>query len=136
MILNCFISDLIPKIKRELGVLQPTSTTQAMGLAKLLKSKNNSAKRFIRSSAIMPQLSQHLLPPPRLPFLQPATPSTSSPLPIKNLLQRNFKREERWACVTIAMRNFFLVTNVQPNVFCCCWEMKAPYIHNQIPFPP
>ena len=39
MILNCFIFGLLPKIQREIVVLQPISITQAMGLAKLLESK-------------------------------------------------------------------------------------------------
>jgi len=44
MILYCFLSGLIPKIRREIAVLQPTSITQAMGLAKLLESKIQDSK--------------------------------------------------------------------------------------------
>ncbi|XP_019423050.1 PREDICTED: uncharacterized protein LOC109332520 [Lupinus angustifolius] len=39
VILNCFISGLIPDIKRELAILRPTSISDALGLAKLVEAK-------------------------------------------------------------------------------------------------
>ena len=70
MILNCFISSLIPEIRRELAVLQPTSITQAMDLEKLLESKIHDSRKYYRNP-ILPQSSPHLLPPPCPPFPTP-----------------------------------------------------------------
>jgi len=55
MILNCFIFGLLPEIRKEIVVLQPTSITQAMGLGKLLESKINDYKRSFRFSHTLPQ---------------------------------------------------------------------------------
>ena len=85
MILDCFISDLIPDIRREMTVLQPNSITQVMGLAKLLESKFQDSKRVIRQVPFLPQHSPHLLPPSR-PSFPPQPPSSTPPqLPIKKL---------------------------------------------------
>ena len=46
MILNYFISGLIPEIHREIVVLPPTSITHALGLTKLLESKINDSKHY------------------------------------------------------------------------------------------
>jgi len=76
MILNCFISALVPEIRREIVVLQPTSITQAMGLAKLLESKIHDSRKYYRNP-IIPQPSPHLLPPPPHPIFQPQTTTTT-----------------------------------------------------------
>ena len=59
-------------------VLQPSSITQVMGLAKLLESKFQNSKRVIRQVPFLPQPSPHLLPPPR-PSFPPQPPSTTPP---------------------------------------------------------
>ncbi|KAL0412968.1 UNVERIFIED_CONTAM: hypothetical protein Sradi_1498500 [Sesamum radiatum] len=74
-ILNCFISGLRSDIQRELAVLQPSSISQAIGLAKLVEAKILDA-RPLRAVA----------PPPisRVPPLLPA-PRPREPLPIRRL---------------------------------------------------
>ena len=116
MILNCFIFSLIPEVRHELVVLQPTSITQAINLTKLLESKSNDTKHFTRSSTFLPQLSKHLLPPPSSPFSQPTTPSTSSSLPIKIISSANFKNEEQRSYVTTVMQ-FFSQSQIYNQTF-------------------
>jgi len=82
MILNCFI---ISEIHREIVVLQPTSITQALGIAKLLESKINDSKCYTRNSHPLSQPSQNLLPSPRLSFHTPKKPTSANLLPIKKL---------------------------------------------------
>ncbi|KAL0399243.1 UNVERIFIED_CONTAM: Retrovirus-related Pol polyprotein from transposon.6 [Sesamum radiatum] len=74
-ILNCFISGLRSDIQRELAVLQPSSISQAVGLAKLLEAKFLDAR---------PSRVPAPPPSPRLPPLLPAPPP-KAPLPIRRL---------------------------------------------------
>jgi len=78
MILNCFISGLLPKIQRKMVVLQPSSITLAMGLARLLESKFQDSKLSLRPMPFLPQPSPHLLPP-TLPSFPPQPPSITPP---------------------------------------------------------
>jgi len=83
MILNCFISGLVPEIRREIFVLQPTSITQAIGLAKLLESKIHDSRKYYRN----PSFHNH---PPifyhhHVPFSNPKQKPLHSPLLIKKL---------------------------------------------------
>jgi len=84
MILNCFISGLVPEMRKEIVVLQPTSITQAMGLVKLLESKIHDSRKYYRNP-IIPQPSPHLLQPPRPPFQPQTTTITPTSLPIKEI---------------------------------------------------
>lgn len=56
IILNCFISGLLPEIRRELAILRPTNIAKALGLAKLVEAKIKDSKpptyqRFNRVAA-------------------------------------------------------------------------------------
>ncbi|KAL0291649.1 UNVERIFIED_CONTAM: hypothetical protein Sradi_7018500 [Sesamum radiatum] len=56
-ILNYFISGLRPDIQRELSILQPSSISQAVGLAKLIEAKYIDARRSAASARVSgPQL--------------------------------------------------------------------------------
>ncbi|KAL0404604.1 UNVERIFIED_CONTAM: hypothetical protein Sradi_2101200 [Sesamum radiatum] len=74
-ILNCFISGLRSNIQCELAVLQPSSISQAVGLAKLLEAKFLDAR---------PSRVPAPPPIPRLPPLLPAPPP-KAPLSIRRL---------------------------------------------------
>lgn len=69
--LNCFISGLRDDIQRELSILKPYTLHEAMGLAKLLEDKCNTAKPFFKKSTALPTPSA------------PTKPAT--PLPLKRL---------------------------------------------------
>jgi len=85
MILNCFISNLIPEICHEIVVLQHTSISQALGLAKLLESKINDSKCYSRNPYILPKPSTDLLPPQKLIFPSNQPPTLPLSPPIKKL---------------------------------------------------
>jgi len=85
MILNYFISGLLPEIQREIAVLQPISITQAMGLTKLLESKIQDSKRSFHFSHTLPQPSNHLLPSPRSSPSPTTTTHATPSIPIKKV---------------------------------------------------
>ncbi|XP_019459949.1 PREDICTED: uncharacterized protein LOC109359708 [Lupinus angustifolius] len=90
IILNCFLSGLIPEIRRELAVLRPTHIADALGLAKLVESKIKDSKpTFPRTSRFPPFPPHSNQPPHPRPTYQPATTSTNPPtqtaLPIRRL---------------------------------------------------
>jgi len=122
MILNCFISGLVPKIKREIIVLQPTSITQAMGLVKLLESKIHDLRKY-NCNPIIPQTSPHLLPPPRPPFQPQTTTTTPTYLPITKLSSTQLQEHRAIDLCYNCDDFFFLVTNVSTNVS-YCYSMK------------
>ncbi|KAL0405646.1 UNVERIFIED_CONTAM: hypothetical protein Slati_3878500 [Sesamum latifolium] len=63
---NCFVSGLRPKIQRKLVILQPSSISQAIGLAKLLESKAADVRplRAVPSPASSRAPALFLAPPP------------------------------------------------------------------------
>ncbi|CAL0328480.1 unnamed protein product [Lupinus luteus] len=72
IILNCFISGLIPKIRCELTILRPTSISDDLGLAKLVEAKiHYSTRRFPRFD--------HIIEP--TPTTQVPEPQNRSPTP-------------------------------------------------------
>jgi len=75
MLWNCFISGLKPEIQRELNVLKPHSLSQAIGMAKLFKTKFQESRSNIRFQRPQPPL---LSSPP------PSTASNNS-IPIKRV---------------------------------------------------
>ena len=51
MALSCFISGLIPSIRREVQVMQPATISQAVAYAKLHEEKQNDARKAFRPVA-------------------------------------------------------------------------------------
>jgi len=100
VLLNCFISGLIPEIRHELAVLKPSTITQAIGLAKLVEVKIKEAKAH-PTRPVIPSTSNILNPVPHgskipisaqstnKPTLPPpnnsTTHTTNSKLPIRRL---------------------------------------------------
>ncbi|RVW75982.1 hypothetical protein CK203_052825 [Vitis vinifera] len=76
--LNCFISGLHDDIQRELSILKPYTLHEAMGLAKLLEDKCNTAKPFFKKSTAFPTPSASTKPATPLPLkrLTPAEMAT------------------------------------------------------------
>lgn len=72
-LLGCFISDLNPKLCREVQALQPLSHPQAMALVKLQEDKLQERRRGARSS-YFPSTLQTLAPGPSSPHPNPRTP--------------------------------------------------------------
>ena len=133
MILNCFISSLVPETRRQIFVLQSTSITYAMGLAKLLESKIHDSRKYYHNPIIL-QPSPHLLPPPRPPFQPQTTTTTPTSLPIKNFHPPSYKNVEQLAYVTIVTKKISWFTNVSPNVSYCC--LMNNLHQNHPPSPP
>lgn len=64
-ILDCFISGLKAEIQNELAILQPTSISQAIGLAKLVETKIQAVKTTsYRPTFPKPPMIQPYKPPP------------------------------------------------------------------------
>lgn len=53
-LLGCFVSGLVPEVRREVQALQLISLTQAAALARLQEEKINESRRFSRSKGILP----------------------------------------------------------------------------------
>lgn len=76
VLLSCFISDLNPKIRREVQALQPTSLPHATALARLQEDKLNDRQKYSRSSFPSPEprasapLNQSQTPRLKTPFIQ------------------------------------------------------------------
>lgn len=81
-IVDCFVSGLKFHIQSELVVHQPTSISQAIGLAKLIESKATVVRPF--QTTKNPNQKPPLLPTPSPQLLQRTTPTQTS-LPIKRL---------------------------------------------------
>lgn len=81
-ILDCFISGLKPEIQNELAIIQPTSISQAIGLAKLVESKIQATRplttHFLRPTPPKPSPPLLSPPPPRLAL--PAPPNSKYPI--------------------------------------------------------
>lgn len=93
-ILDCFISGLRSEIQHEIAIICPTTISQAIGLAKLLKSKNlanRSTHPFPKKpqQSSFPTISSHntppLLPAPPTRLALPAPPKPA--IPIRRLTQ-------------------------------------------------
>lgn len=83
-ILDCFLSGLCPDIQNELAVMQPTSISQAIGLAKVVESKLLATKPLLasapRSFQAKPNLPILPTPPTRLALPTPPQPKPRYPI--------------------------------------------------------
>ena len=83
-IVDCFVSGLKFHIQNELAIHQPTSVSQAIGLAKLIESKHTATRPFQQTTSKHPPPKPPLLPTPS-PYLLQKNNATTSSLPIKRL---------------------------------------------------
>lgn len=83
-IVDCFVSGLKFHIQNELAIHQPTSVSQAIGLAKLIESKHTATRSFRQTTSKQPSLKPPLLPTPS-PYLLQKNNTTTNSLPIKCL---------------------------------------------------
>lgn len=108
-LLNCFLSGLKEEIQRELYLLKPSNLHDAVGMAKLVEDKYNSARAA---------MSRPSLPRPPVPIHSP-TVHRSASLPIKRLTPTEMAaRREKGLCFKCDSK-FTPCHRCNPALFLC-----------------
>lgn len=114
-ITDCFVSGLKPSIQNEIAIHQPSTVSQATGLAKLIESKFAASRLYQTSSSRFTHTKPPILPTP--PHKPPDPPDLSlyaaSP-------QASCNCAEARVCVLIATNGSIPVIVVKPNRSCFC----------------
>ena len=102
MALSCFISGLLPSIRREVQVMQPATMSQAVAYARLHEEKQNDVRRTFRPTTGASSNSCHQpapTPPSVSPLLPTPTRPNSSTVPFKRLTPEELAmRREKGLC--------------------------------------
>jgi len=102
MALSCFISGLLPSIRREVQVMQPATMSQAVAYARLHEEKQNDVRRTFRPNPGVSSNSRHQpapTPPSVSPLLPTPTRPNSSTVPFKRLTPEELAmRREKGLC--------------------------------------